>query len=144
FPLAAAYGEVRLRIEGQPCPMLVEGLRTAHAWWESWGGMPTPAPQIESSMRQHAPALRGSRRAVGFLSGGVDSLHMLMRNRRLYARDDPVYIRDFLFIRAFDRENPATRPETKGYQLALRPLERVAAEIGVQILPCRTNPRLLP
>ena len=37
FPLAAVHGETRVRIEGQPCPMLVEGLYTAHAWWTSWG-----------------------------------------------------------------------------------------------------------
>lgn len=37
FPLAAVHGEARLRIDGQPCPMLVEGLYTAHAWWTSWG-----------------------------------------------------------------------------------------------------------
>src|SRR5271168_2942324 len=35
FPLAIAHGESRVRIEGQPCPMLVEGLYTAHAWWTS-------------------------------------------------------------------------------------------------------------
>src|ERR1700739_3078866 len=43
FPLAAGHGEARVRIEAEPCPMLVEGLRTVHAWWESWGGMPTAA-----------------------------------------------------------------------------------------------------
>jgi hypothetical protein len=31
FPLAAVHGETRVRIEGQPCAMLVEGLYTAHA-----------------------------------------------------------------------------------------------------------------
>src|SRR6266487_7014626 len=53
FPLAAVHGEARLRIEGQPCPMLVDGLRTVHSWWESWGGMPGPAPSIEISAREH-------------------------------------------------------------------------------------------
>src|SRR5205807_10432122 len=38
FPLAAVHGESRVRIEGQPCPMLVEGLRTVHAWVQNWGG----------------------------------------------------------------------------------------------------------
>ena len=47
FPLAAIHGEARVRIEGHPCPMLIEGLRTVHAWWTSWGGMLTPAPEIE-------------------------------------------------------------------------------------------------
>ena len=55
FPLAALHGEARVRIEERPCPMLSEGLRTAHAWWASWGGMPTRPPTIE------APAPRRSR-----------------------------------------------------------------------------------
>jgi hypothetical protein len=31
FPLAAVHGEARIRVEARACPMLVEGLRTAHA-----------------------------------------------------------------------------------------------------------------
>src|SRR5271165_1011009 len=44
FPLAAIHGEARVRIDGRPCPMLTEGLRTAYAWWASWGGMPPHPP----------------------------------------------------------------------------------------------------
>ena len=51
FPLAAVHGEARIRVEGRACPMLVEGLRTAYAWWSSWGGMPSPAPRIETAAR---------------------------------------------------------------------------------------------
>ena len=49
FPLAALHGESRVRIEEKPCPMLVEGLQTAHAWWASWGGMHPHPPKIENS-----------------------------------------------------------------------------------------------
>src|SRR5215471_12802011 len=45
FPLAALHGESRVRIEQAPCPMLTEGLRTAHAWWVSWGGMNSRPPK---------------------------------------------------------------------------------------------------
>src|ERR1700747_2807404 len=51
FPLAALHGESRVRIEQAPCPMLAEGLRTAHAWWVSWGGMDSRPPTIESPSR---------------------------------------------------------------------------------------------
>src|SRR5437660_8696578 len=88
FPLAAVHGESRVRIDGRPCPMLVEGLYTAHAWWTSWGGMPSPVPVIETSGGETRRIPTAPRRAVAFLSGGVDGLHMLMRNRRLYNRDD--------------------------------------------------------
>jgi hypothetical protein len=144
FPLAAVHGEARIRIEGQPCPMLVEGLRTVHAWWTSWGGMPTTAPQIETPHRGRSKLPAGPRRAVAFLSGGVDGLHMLMRNRRLYRKDDPAYIRDALFIHGFDIGKRARDPENERFRMVLRRLEPVAAETGIRIIPCRTNLRHLP
>jgi hypothetical protein len=144
FPLAAVHGEARVRIEGQPCPMLVEGLRTAHAWWTSWGGMPTPAPEIETLMRGRANHAAGPRRAVACLSGGVDGLHMLLRNRQLYRKDDPAYIRDALLIHGFDIGKRARDPENERYRMAFRHLEPLATEVGVRLISCFTNLRHLP
>jgi len=144
FPLAAVHGETRVRIEGQPCPMLVEGLYTAHAWWTSWGGMPFPVPSIETlgGVTRGIPA--APRRAVAFLSGGVDSLHMLMRNRRLYSRDDPAYVHEALFIHGFDIGKRARDPENGRYRMMLRRLEPVVADLGLRLIQCRTNLRHLP
>ena len=144
FPLAAVHGEARLRIEGRPCPMLVDGLRTVFAWWKSWGGMPRGEPAIEFLRQDRGQMLTGPRRAVGFLTGGVDSLHMLMHNRRLYRRDDPAYIRDALFIHGFDIGKRARDPEEERYRMALQRLDPVAAEIGLRVIACRTNLRHLP
>lgn len=144
FPLAAVHGEARVRIEGRPCPMLVEGLYTAHAWWASWGGMPTPAPAIEPLPRGRGYVSSAPRRAVAFLSGGVDGLHMLMRNRQNYRKDDPAYIRDALFIHGFDIGKRARDAENDRYQMAWRRLEPIAAEMGVRLVSCRTNLRHLP
>lgn len=144
FPLAAVHGEGRVRIEGQPCPMLIEGLYTAHAWWTSWGGMPSPMPVIETPERGYCSTPRGARRSVAFLSGGVDCLHMLMRNRQLYQRDDPAYIRDALFIHGFDIGKRARDPENERFRMSLQSLEPVAAELGLRVIPCRTNLRHLP
>jgi hypothetical protein len=143
FPLAAVHGEVRVRIEGSPCPMLIEGLRTAHGWWSSWGGMPDRAPEIETS-NGRAPCANGPRRAAAFLSGGVDGLHMLMRNHQLYRPDDPAYVHDVLFIHGFDIGKRARNPENERYRAALRRLAPVAAETGINVIPCRTNLRHLP
>jgi hypothetical protein len=144
FPLAAVHGESRVRIEGHPCPMLVEGLYTAHAWWASWGGMPSPMPLIESPARQSRRHSTQPRQGVAFLSGGVDSLHALMRNRRLYRREDPAYIRDALFIHGFDIGKRARDPENGRFRMALQGLHRVAAEAGLRLISCRTNVRHLP
>ena len=144
FPLAAVHGETRLRIEGRSCPMLVEGLRTVHAWWSSWGGMPTTAPEIETTRGGARPGASGERRGACFLSGGVDGLHMLMRNHRLYDPDDPAYIRKALFIHGFDIGKKACHPEDGHYRMALGRLRSLAVEAGIRIIPCRTNLRHLP
>jgi hypothetical protein len=144
FPLAALHGEARVRIDGHPCPLMVEGLRTAHGWWSSWGGMPTPAPAIESRGGAGHAIVNRPRRAAAFLSGGVDGLHMLMRNRQIYGPDDPAYIREALFIQGFDIGKRARNPENERYSAALRRLAPVAAESGIDVIPCRTNLRHLP
>jgi hypothetical protein len=144
FPLAAVNGEARVRIEGQPCPMLIEGLYTAHAWWTSWGGMPSPMPLIEIPARVHRRTPTHPRRGVAFLSGGVDGFHVLMRNHQLYHEGDPAYIREALFIHGFDIGKRARDPENERFRDALKGLEPVAAEIGLRLIPCRTNLRHLP
>ena len=144
FPLAAVHGEARVRIEGQACPMLVEGLYTAHAWWTSWGGMPSPMPSIETSFRRNRGIPSGPRRGVAFLSGGVDGLHMLMRNRRLYRPDDAAYIRDALFIHGFDIGKRAYKPEMERFERARESLRALADETGLRLITCRTNLRHLP
>ena len=144
FPLAAVHGESRVRIEGRPCPMLVEGLYTAHAWWTSWVGMPTPVPTIETLHPQRSGMPAGARRAVGLLSGGVDSLHLLLRNRRLYGRDDAAYVREVIFIHGFDVGKRARDPEDARYQMILQRLEPIIEELGLRLIQCRTNLRHLP
>jgi hypothetical protein len=144
FPLAAVHGESRLRIERKPCPMLVEGLYTAHAWWASWGGMPAPPPRIEAFGPAAGKPVMRAPRGVGFLSGGVDSLHMLMRNHRLYRPEDPAYIRDALFIHGFDIGKRARDPEEDRFRTALHHLQPLVEEAGLRLIECRTNLRHLP
>ncbi|MBO0739355.1 MAG: hypothetical protein J2P48_22935, partial [Alphaproteobacteria bacterium] len=144
FPLAAVHGEARLRIDGRACPMLVEGLYAAHAWWKSWGGMPYPLPSIETSPKVGRRVPAHPRRGVAFLSGGVDGFHMLMRNHRLYDKNDPAFIREALFIHGFDIGKRAQDAEIQRFQRAFESLQPVAAEAGVRLATCRTNLRHLP
>jgi hypothetical protein len=144
FPLAAVHGEARLKIDGRPCSMLVEGLRTAHGWWSSWGGMPNRMPAIEARYSNRIDASPAPRRAVSFLSGGVDGLHMLMRNHQLYQPSHPAYIRDAIFIHGFDIGKRVHSPENERYRAALRRLAPIAAETGIRLIACRTNLRHLP
>src|SRR4051812_26586215 len=78
------------------------------------------------------------------VSGGVDGLHTLLRNRRLYRLGDPAYIRQALLIHGFDIGKRARDPERARFQAVLQTLEPLAAEAALQIIPCRTNLRHLP
>ena len=144
FPLAAVYGEARVRIDSYPCPMLMEGLRTAHAWWRGWGGMPDRAPVIETGARVPSKGSRKQPQGAMFLSGGVDSLHTLLINRRLYQHDDPAYIRTAIVIHGFDIGKRPRDLEQARFQMLLARLAPIAAETGLTLVPCRTNLRHLP
>ena len=144
FPLAALHGESRVRIEDPPCPMLVEGMRTAHAWWTSWGGMHSCPPRIETPARGRNGNPTAPRRAISCLSGGVDGLHTLLHNRRLYREGDQAYIREALFIHGFDIGKRPRHPENERFRMALKRLQPVAREAGVRLIRCRTNLRHLP
>jgi hypothetical protein len=144
FPLAVLFGERRLQIQGAPCPMLVEGLRAAHALWATWGGMPAAIPTLEVMAQRQRCGTHGERRSVVFLSGGVDGLHALWHNRQVYRNRDPAYIREGLLIHGFDIGKRAHVPEHEHFELARRRLEPLAAEAGVRVISCRTNLRHLP
>jgi hypothetical protein len=144
YPLACVHAERRVRIAEEPCPMLIEGLYTVHAWWESWGGMPSAAPRIEAPRAGARAASLGQRHGMAFLSGGVDSLHLLLRNRRLYRPDDPAYIRDALFIHGFDIGKRKREPEEDRFGAAFDGLLPLADEIGLRVIACRTTLRQLP
>lgn len=144
YPLACVHAERRVRVEAAACPMLIEGLYTVHAWWESWGGMPAAAPRIEAPPAAARAASLGPRHGMAFLSGGVDSLHLLLRNRRLYRAGDPAYIRDALFIHGFDIGKRRREPEEHRFRAAYGRLMPLAEEIGLRVLACRTTLRQLP
>jgi hypothetical protein len=137
FPFAAIHGEARVRIEGHLCPMLIEGLRTVHAWWTSWGGMLTPALEVETIARGRSLLVRGA--PSPFCRGRRLASHADAQSAPL-RKDDPAYIRDALFIHGIDIGKRARDPEDGRF----RRLDPVAVETGIRIIPCRTNLRYLP
>jgi hypothetical protein len=142
FPLAAAQGERRVAIAAPACPRLIEGLHTVHAWWRRWGLVHAAMPAIET--RGRLPRTAGETRTLGFFSGGVDSLHMLLRNRKLYERGDPAYITDALVIHGFDIGKRRRRPEHEHFAHALARLAPLAETLDLRLMTCATNLRHLP
>jgi hypothetical protein len=142
FPLAVQHGERRVQVDAPVCPMLVEGLHTVHAWWRRWGLIRTAMPKIETAGGP-SPA-SGRTRTLGFLSGGVDSTHMLLRNRKLYGRGDPAFIEEALVIHGFDIGKRIHRPEESHFEMTVSRLAGMAGVLDLGLLPCSTNLRHLP
>ena len=96
---AARAGERRLRVEADLCPVLADGLRSAMALLDSWYGGTRAAMTVEAARFRTRP--RGAPGAALFLSGGVDSLHLLRRNSADFPRSHPDSFRVLLHVRAF-------------------------------------------
>lgn len=143
FPLAVVYRERRLRLDGDLCPMLADGLRAMLAWWRRWGGTPAPEPAIEVA----GPRLtwrRGTPTALSLMSGGVDSLHTLYRNRQLYRPGDPAFIGTVVFVHGYDIGRRARDPEHARFRMVHDNLTGLTAMADARLLSCRTNLRHLP
>ncbi|MFO0075490.1 MAG: hypothetical protein ACK531_04350 [Cyanobacteriota bacterium] len=97
LPLAAWAGEQRLRIEAPLCPRLTQGLRHGLAIWASVHGT-VPHLELEAAGGWRPPARATPERTASFLSGGVDALSTLRRNRLDYPLEHPGSIRDCLFL----------------------------------------------
>lgn len=144
FPLAVLHRERRVAVEAPLCPMLIDGLYVAHAWWRRWGGLPERSPQIESRADRRPLSRHGEVRALSFLSGGVDSLHLLWRNRECYAPGDPAYIRDAVFVHGLDIGKKPRSLEREHADRAFDLLRPLAEEKGVRLLRGYTTLRHLP
>lgn len=106
--------------------------------------MPERAPAIEPRPRHSVRIARGARAGAMFLSGGVDSLHMLRVNRRLYRAGEPGFIRTAIVVHGFDIGKRARDPEDARFRMLMERLAPVARETGLRLVPCRTTLRHLP
>jgi len=144
FPLALLHGERRARIEAPLCPMLINGLHLVAAWWQRWGGLPAETPEIEAMASPRFRHDSSRKQALSFLSGGIDSLHLLLDNRRRYRGDEPGYVTDAVFVHGFDigkRRRVAEQTRSDEAFEAIRPL---ADQVGVRLLRGSTSLRHLP
>jgi hypothetical protein len=146
FLLAAAIpalraGEARIRIEGAVCPRLRDGVREAMARlsrWR-WRGARRRLPAIEATGGD-AGASSGRRRAM-FLSGGVDSLALLRRDRLSRPAGHPDAVADAFFVDGFDMYWGQRGDGGDLYARAMANLAPVVADAGLVLVPVRTNLR---
>jgi hypothetical protein len=135
-------GERRLRIDGDVCPLLCEGLETAMTLQRSWYGGSRRTVVIEAAGRRASP--RRSARAGLFLTGGVDSVHALWWNRGAFPSEHPAAFRDAVTVEGLSF--PEATPSARNQDVTRRQgaaVAAVASESGLEVVGVRTNIRLL-
>jgi hypothetical protein len=140
---ASRHGEKRIRVEGRLCPRLVEGVRTALAILRDWYPEKRALPALEAAGGL-TPASRGRRRAALWLTAGVDSLHILRENRRMYPSSHPQSFRRAIYAPHLNFADGAELPRAR--DLARRQIAAVRAAAGetdTELVVVDSNQRLL-
>ncbi|MCC7139476.1 MAG: hypothetical protein IT460_13725 [Planctomycetes bacterium] len=142
-PVALAAGERRLALEATVDPVALEGARRAVAQLRAWDARLAPLALEAASTAPRAP--RRGRRSALFLSGGVDSLSLLRRNRLDVAVGAPGAFEDGVFVfglGSFDLEGDAPHPaRLRAFQAQRARLERLARTTSLGLVAVRTNLR---
>ncbi|MGH9443333.1 MAG: hypothetical protein ACRD16_13790 [Thermoanaerobaculia bacterium] len=132
---AMRHGERRVALEGPVCPRLAEGLFTAIELLRSWFGPPRREVRIEPAKGYRAPFPRRPGRSALFFTGGLDSLHLLRRNRIEYPRSHSESFQDALAVSGFLPD----RLGAPGRNRSRIALSEIAAEAGVRLVAVETN-----
>lgn len=146
LPLASWYDEKRLYVEGSLCTRLGKGLKAVsevfHDWYKHCSLLDITAS--DGFIPTWPPA---QRRTVSLLSGGVDGLATLRRNRLDYPTDHPDSIQACITlfgINTFDLdENEPVAARLKAFDALKSRLQELATTEHFKLLPVYTNVRSL-
>lgn len=147
FPLAMLFGERRVAVEGEVCPRLADGSRTATHLMAMLKPHLRP-PILELNERASAGTDSYSQRRAGFcFSGGVDSLAALRINRQTVPPSHAASFADALYIfglNTYDFERGEPVPARLAVFSAQRDrLARLCEDTGLSLLTAATNLRAL-
>jgi len=144
FVPAIRHGERRVAVDGAACPVLGAGLRAIAGLLRSWQPSPAPAPVVEPRDGWTAPVPRAEAATAGYLTGGVDSLHLFHSNRADFPRDHPARISHAFWIRGLDypgeEESSAAR---SAYARLDAPISEICGDADVRLVRITTNLRRL-
>jgi len=141
---AMHFGERRLRIQGSICPSLRENLDTVMGLMRFWSQGEMKPLAIEAELLGRPRWQGRARRAGMFMSGGMDSLATLRKNRLNFSPGHPAYLRDCLMVHGFDIGGVVARgAKYHVFERARQRLAPVAREAGVELIPLYTNLRHL-
>ena len=143
---ALHHGERRVRVEGRLCPRFRDGMRTALRTLRAWYPEICRAPEPEIEAEQGFAALRPpAPRAALFLSGGVDSLLALRRNRDSFPKGHPAAYRDAIFVVGFGTQGGNEETERSANIRARQrsAVQEIARRAGLDLLVVRSNVEIL-
>jgi len=141
FP-AVRHRERRVRLDGPVSPQLRDGLAAVNSLYRRWYGGERVDLAVESRAGYQAPYPRRPARAAAFLSGGVDSLFTLRKNREEIPPDHPASVRDLLWLAGRGFPGAEDSPPAVGHRERLgRILSEVARDTDSSLIPIRTNLR---
>ncbi|HET9796305.1 MAG TPA: hypothetical protein VFS34_17825 [Thermoanaerobaculia bacterium] len=138
FVAALRARERRIAVEGAICPVLRDGLRAAAAVLRTWYGGDRPLPALEPSegFRAASPPAAGGE-AI-FLSGGLDSLHLLLSRGSGLPREHPAAVRHAIFVSRCGLFPEETQMAEAGAR-SERAARAIAAEAGLPLTVVSTN-----
>jgi len=136
---AFGRGERRVAVEGTVCPRLRDGLSSAIALLDSWyGGRASVV--IEPSRGFAAPRRAPTPRAAVLLSGGVDSVDVLLANRARLPASSTDSFRDAIHVSGIGYVGPPDSPAVESVSRRGRTAaEAIARQAGCRFVEVRTN-----
>jgi hypothetical protein len=135
---ALRNGEKRIWMDKEICPELLEGLNNVMSYIRHWyydprRKLPSLETSVKSRISKYTPA-----RAGLFLSGGIDSLAALRRNRLKFPLEHDGSFKDAFCIFGQNIESD-NNPET--FKQAISSLAEVTNDAGIKLIPVYTNIR---
>jgi hypothetical protein len=132
-------GEKRVRINGEICPQLKDGLMTAMGWLRHWYDHYKYAQPviIEAKTQKLSPYQEIPRRSAVFFSGGIDALATVRWNRLNYPAEHPLSFKDGILVYGLEIE------KIEAFEYLRSSLKELAEEAGLTLIPVYTNIRSL-
>lgn len=136
LPIAMNLGET-LQVQGELTPGLLSGLEAYQRHFHQWD--PRLFSQVEISVHKIKPSqLHGDRGQILSFSGGLDSFYTLWWSTQEHADDLDRRLSHAFFVHGFDVPLQAQ----EAYQGMLRPFQSILEDLGIELIPVKTNVRL--
>ena len=133
---ARRHGERQVVVEGSLCPKLAQGLTAATALLRTWFGGSRKPIAIEATKGFKALRPQTPPRAAVFLTGGVDSTHLIHANRTDYPSDHPAWFAEGISLQG---HLVSDHEDSPWYARARAHMEKMAEAKGMTLTAVRTN-----